>query len=317
MNQVMLMEIVQLRRNSAEMHHCGPALHTACTLGLRTTPACNRRAKQAPCVASAPVYSYASDRAICGTRGRRLNNSGLFSPSQTNTGLYIQLHVNGFSTDDILRVQDAYLLCCLMFNGRYRKTGRPFICHAVGAASSVAHFDRDVTNVLAAMFHAAYDSGDFPDGKSSKRTAAHKAWLAQHLGAEVEELVARLSALALDTGDPERLVAGKIAEQDEVPLFLALAHEIDDLADGGLAFAPKYGKSVASRVTACAGLARRLGREELASMFESYGEAYKELDWTEQLRKPSELGFRIAPNLRTYIKLRRAERRGQRVMINR
>ena len=246
-----------------------------------------------------------------------MNNSGLFSPSQTNTGLYIQLHVNGFSTDDILRVQDAYLLCCLMFNGRYRKTGRPFICHAVGAASSVAHFDRDVTNVLAAMFHAAYDSGDFPDGKSSKRTAAHKAWLAQHLGAEVEELVARLSALALDTGDPERLVAGKIAEQDEVPLFLALAHEIDDLADGGLAFAPKYGKSVASRVTACAGLARRLGREELASMFESYGEAYKELDWTEQLRKPSELGFRIAPNLRTYIKLRRAERRGQRVMINR
>lgn len=269
------------------------------------------------CVTSGPVYSYRYGLGGCGTRGRELNKSDLFSPSQTNTGLYIQLHANGFSTADIVRVQDAYLLCCLMFNGRYRKTGRPFICHAVGAASSVVHFDRDVTNVLAGMFHAAYDSGEFPDGKSSKRTAAHKAWLVQHLGAEVEELVASVSAMVLDTGDPERLAAGDILEKDEVPLFVALAHEIDDLADGGLAFAPKYGKSVATRVTACAELARRLGREELASVFESYGEAYKELDWTEQLRKPSEQGFRIAPNLRTYIKLRRAELRGQRVMINR
>jgi hypothetical protein len=240
---------------------------------------------------------------------------GLFAPRQTNTGLYIQLHEEGYAIAEIARVQKAYRLCCAMFNGRYRKTGRPFVCHAVGAASSVAHFEKNVDFVIAGMFHAAYDSGQYPDGKSSKRTDAHRIWLEQRIGPKAEELVARLIGLTFETGDPERLAARDIARDEEDLLFLVLAHEVDDLADGGLAFAPKYGPSLASRITACAALARRIGRETLAATIEGYRVRYENLEWLSELQETRLEGFRVAPNLRTYLKLRRANLRGESVEV--
>ncbi|AZO47591.1 MAG: HD domain-containing protein [Mesorhizobium sp.] len=239
----------------------------------------------------------------------------LFVPRQTNTALYMQLHDAGHAVDDILRVQKAYRVACAMFNGRYRKTGRPFICHAVGAASSVAHFDKDLDLVLAAMFHASYDSAQYPDGKSSRRTETHRKWLEQKLGPRVEGLVARVGAMKFDTGDPERLVEKGVPAGDEDILFLVLAHDVDDLADGGLAFAPKYGRSIESRVAACAILARRIGRESLAATIEAYGSRYGALGWAAALEDTRLEGFRIAPNVRNYLKLRRDKLRGGRVEV--
>ncbi|RUT86433.1 MULTISPECIES: hypothetical protein [unclassified Mesorhizobium] len=244
-----------------------------------------------------------------------MTTEDLFVPRQTNTALYMQLYEAGYPVADIARVQKAYRVCCAMFNGRYRKTGRPFICHAVGAASSAAHFDKSVDLVLAAMFHAAYDSGHYPDGKSSRRTDAHRRWLEQTIGPRVEGLVARLVGLKFDTGDPERLVDAGVPAGDEDILFLVLAHEVDDLADGGLAFAPKYGQSIRSRVAACATLARYLGRENLAVTIEGYGARYETMAWAAPLQETKLIGFQITPNLRTYIKLRRHKLRGESVEV--
>lgn len=244
-----------------------------------------------------------------------MTTEDLFVPRQTNTALYMQLYENGYSVADIARVQKAYRVCCAMFNGRYRKTGRPFICHAVGAASSAAHFDKSVDLVLAAMFHAAYDSGHYPDGKSSRRTDAHRRWLEQTIGPRVEGLVARLVGLKFDTGDPERLADAGVLAGDEDILFLVLAHEVDDLADGGLAFAPKYGQSIRSRVAACATLARYLGRENLAVTIEGYGARYETMAWAAPLQETKLIGFQITPNLRTYLKLRRHKLRGESVEV--
>lgn len=239
----------------------------------------------------------------------------LFVPRQNNTALYIQLHDAGHALDDILRIQKAYRVACAMFNGRYRKSGRPFICHAVGAASSVAHFERDLDFAIAAMFHAAYDSGQYPDGRSSRRSEAHRKWLDARIGSRAEGLVARVGAMKFDTGDPERLVADGVPAGDEDILFLQLAHEVDDLADGGLAFAPKYGRSIETRVAACAVLARRLGREGLAATIEAYGGRHEALGWAAALQDARLGGFRIAPNMRTYIKLRRENLRGGSVEV--
>jgi len=225
------------------------------------------------------------------------------------------MHADGYGVDDIVRIQKAYRVCCLMFNGRYRKTGRPFICHAVGAASSAAHFDRNVDYVLAAMFHAAYDSGQYPDGKSSRRTDAHRLWLVERIGPKAEGLVARLAGFAFEAGDPERLVAREIAPGEEELLFLVLAHELDDLADAGLAIAPKYGLSLSSRIIACAALARRIGHEKLAAAFEGYGVIYEDLEWCSAIQETTLEGFRIVPNLRSYLKLRRANLRGETVEV--
>jgi len=244
-----------------------------------------------------------------------LTAEDLFVPRQTNTALYMQLHGAGHTVDDILRVQRAYRVACAMFNGRYRKSARPFICHAVGAASSAAHFDRNLDFVIAALFHAAYDSAQYPDGKSSRRSDAHRKWLEQKIGLTVENLVARVDAMKFDTGDPERLAAEGVPAGDEDILFVRLAHEVDDMADGGMAFAPKYGQSIVSRVKACATLARRLDRERLAATIEGYGSLYETQAWASALQDAKLGGFRIAPNLRTYIKLRWENWRGGKVEV--
>jgi hypothetical protein len=229
-------------------------------------------------------------------------------PAQTNTALYVQLHRAGHPTGDLLRVQAAYRLAARLFNGRYRKTERAFLCHAVGAASSVAHFERDPDFILAAMLHAAYDSGQFPDGLFGKASAAHRALVRSVVGERAESLIFRYPLLDFDTGAPERLAAAGLPAGIEDVLFLALAHEIDDLADLGLAIAPKYGASIAARIEACALLARRIGREPLARALEAQASLYADTAWVAALQSERTRGFRIAPNAGAYLRLRRARR---------
>lgn len=71
-------------------------------------------------------------------------SADLFAPRQTNTGLFVQLHERGFGVADIKRVQHLHSLAAQLFTGRYRKTERPFLCHAVGAASAAAAFTDDL-----------------------------------------------------------------------------------------------------------------------------------------------------------------------------
>jgi (p)ppGpp synthase/HD superfamily hydrolase len=240
--------------------------------------------------------------------------ASLFSPAQTNTALYCQLHAAGHSTADLLRVQRAYRICCKLFNGRYRKTERAFICHAVGAGSSVAHFDRRIEMIIAGMLHAAFDSGQYPDGRIGL-SDVHREWLAAQVGPEVEQIVARYNQFSFEMGTPEsKAKAGVPKEQHDV-LLIALAHEVDDMADGGLAFAPKYGQSIESRVAACAALARSIGQSLLAETLEGHGQRYKDIAWIAELQVNKLEGFRVAPNLRAYYRLRRDNRRGKSVEV--
>jgi len=241
--------------------------------------------------------------------------SDLFVPRQTNTGLFMQMHEAGYSIDDIFRARAAYRLSCQMFNGRYRRSERAFICHAVGAASAAAYSKPRIEIVVAAMLHAAYDSGQFPDGKSGRRSPAHREWLVEKIGAEVENILARYSGFDFGVGVPERLVAHGFSDSEKDLLFIALSNEVDDLADGGLSFSPKYGNTVAKRVSACAELASRLGYHGLATAIEHYGPFYENLSWVGPLQDGKLQGFRVAPNLRAYMRLRRDHWRGKGVDI--
>src|SRR5262245_2787177 len=187
----------------------------------------------------------------------------MFSPAQTNTAFYCQLHEQGHSSADLQLAQRTYRASCQLFNGRYRKSERAFICHAVGVASALAYVDRRIEWILAGMLHAAYDSGQYSDGRSGP-TAAHRQWLASQVGNEIEEIVAAYDQFDFDTGKPEALVQGGVFEGQSDLLLIALAHDVDDLADGGLAVAPKYGPSITERVAACATLARQIGHVLLA-----------------------------------------------------
>lgn len=227
-----------------------------------------------------------------------------FFALQTNTGFYVQLHHSGFTPEDIRDVRNGYRLACRLFNGRYRKTERAFICHAVGAASSVARFDKRLSYVLAAMLHAAYDSGQFPDGRIGGVTPSHRKWITSRVGAEVEAILFRYSSFDFERDAPERYCSEGFKEEDTDLLFIALAHEVDDMADAGLRFAPKYGQSIASRVEACANLAEQIGKPELAATLTAHGRLYHDLDWVEDLKSTTLHGFQIVPNAMAYFRHR-------------
>jgi hypothetical protein len=239
-----------------------------------------------------------------------------FTPKQTNVALYVQLHEAGYSNDELLEVRHVYRLACKLFNGRYRKSEKAFICHAVGAASSVAHFDgtRDLT--LAALLHATYDAGLFPDGRLGGATPAHREWLLGEVRPEVEELMFRYASFEFESMAPERMLANGAQELDPECLLLALTHEVDDLADCGLAFAPKYGPEVHARVAACAELAMQIGKPALAETLRTHATNYQNLSWLNGLQSPKPHGYHIATNLRGYARLRRHHFRGSHVELH-
>lgn len=238
----------------------------------------------------------------------------LFYPKQTNNGLYCQLHAAGHPTAEILRVQHAYRLCSKLFNGRFRKTERAFICHAVGAGSSMAYFDRRIDLIIASMLHAAYDSGQFPDGRIGL-SDAHRQWLKAQVGEITERLVRDYLELPFGPGKPEQHAQTGYPEEQREVMLMALTHEVDDMADAGLALAPKYGASIVARAEACAYLARQLGQEALAQTLEGHAQTYTDMAWTAELEAEQLEGFRIAPNMLTYIRLQRDSWRGKAVQV--
>ena len=240
----------------------------------------------------------------------------LFMPRQTNTGLYVQMHRNGFSTENLERVQAAYRWVCRMFQGRVRKTERLFVCHAVGAASATAEFSGDIVLVLGAMLHAAYDSGQFPDGRIGGDSPAHRRWLTDCMGGDVEDLVFRYNAFPFHQGDPERLLEQGFEPGDRDLLLIALAHELDDLMDLGLSFAAKYGTQPDSRIEACAGLAMELDEPELAAALRAYRTLYRRSDWTAPLASQTLHGYVVVPGLVAYLRHRVAHLLGQWVEVH-
>jgi hypothetical protein len=243
-------------------------------------------------------------------------DEGLFMPRQTNTGLYLQMHRRGFTAEDLVRVQAAYRWVCRMFQGRVRKTERLFVCHAVGAASATAEFSDDIELVLGAMLHAAYDSGQFPDGRLGGDSPAHRRWLAARLGRGVEKLAFRYNTFPFGRGDPERLLRQGCEPGDRDLLFIALAHELDDLMDLGLRFAAKYGSDPAPRIEACAELAMGLNEPGLAAALRGYHSQYRQSDWTSPLASQTLHGYTVVPGLMAYLRRRAAHLLGRWVEVH-
>lgn len=239
----------------------------------------------------------------------------LFRPRQSITGLYAQLHHQGFSTEDLLKVQEAYRLAVRLCPGRFRKTERAFICHGVGTASAVARYEPSMPWIIAGLIHYCYDSGLFPDGSTGGRSAAHRRWILEQVDPETESILYRLQDFDFDSGCPEHWLRHGCPQEDHDLLAISLMHELDDLADAGLALAPKYGHSLLERIDACAELARGLGREELADMFVQYRSYYQDLDWVKPLVVRELHGYVMMPGVIGYLRYRYRQFRGRHVKV--
>jgi (p)ppGpp synthase/HD superfamily hydrolase len=114
--------------------------------------------------------------------------------AQTNIQLLNQLRAEGYATPELARIRDVYKLTTRLFTGGYQPCGKPFIDHLVGTASILACLHRPVEVVAAGLVHAAYIYGDFGSIRRG-RSDAKRQKVRQAVGKEVEEYVARYTAL--------------------------------------------------------------------------------------------------------------------------
>ena len=116
------------------------------------------------------------------------------SYAQTNRQLFSQMQQKGYSPAEVVKVCAAHELARTLVTGFYRPSGSPFISHLVGTASVLAGLRVPVELVIAGLLHAAYMHGDFGTLRRGA-TAKNREVVRQAVGAEVEEYVARYTAL--------------------------------------------------------------------------------------------------------------------------
>src|SRR5262249_47294175 len=82
--------------------------------------------------------------------------------AQTIIQLHNQLVRDGYTVDDLRQVRRAYDLAATLFGGMLRASGKTFLAHCVGTASTLARFGAPGVVVVAGLLHAAYTHGRFP-----------------------------------------------------------------------------------------------------------------------------------------------------------
>jgi len=186
--------------------------------------------------------------------------------AQTNLQLYRQLEAAGWSTADRQRARSAYMLTAELHSGQYRASGKTFVAHLCGTASIVDAAGGTVDETLAALLHAAYEQGDFGDGRSV-RTPQKSDEVRAAIGADAETLVAQYFDWPWRERVAELLEGGPdgLADWERVITFLRLANEIEERIDGADEYAPTHASFVLPLADAmqCAHL---LGRESLVAI---------------------------------------------------
>jgi hypothetical protein len=212
--------------------------------------------------------------------------------AQTNLQLYVQLRRAGASQAEIHAMQKDYETACMLFGTLCRSTGRPFLCHAVGTASAALHEGAPFIDVRAALLHAAYKHGRFPDGKK-KSTPGHTAWLTNRVGPELADLLAIYSVFPFT---PE-VVRGYIASDskpDDLTLrliLLKLANDVDDSHCFGAALGHKARYQDPTWLTLRQELSEKLGFAYSAKAFAQALKECSDANWLDTQTEFARVGY--------------------------
>ena len=158
--------------------------------------------------------------------------------AQTNLQLYRQLQASGFASQDLAHVRAAYELACELFAGRFRASGKPFLCHVVGVSSFVAALGARAEVVAGGLVHSVYAQGNFRDSAQGV-TDERRQTLTRALGETIEEIAFEYhrtpwpALLRQAARGPEGL-----AQSARALVLLKLGDIYDDCADGSCAIAP-------------------------------------------------------------------------------
>jgi hypothetical protein len=158
--------------------------------------------------------------------------------AQTNLQLYSQMVQSHFDEPCLALVNDAYLLAARGTGGLLRGSGKPFVCHLVGAASLVAHAGQDGSCIAATLLHATYQNRVDAGTPLQQRDTIRR-----RFGSKVESLVSGYHEFA---SVPLREIDDGCLRRMREVAIMRLADEIEDLLDHGIAMhgAPGDGEQV-------------------------------------------------------------------------
>jgi hypothetical protein len=194
--------------------------------------------------------------------------TAILLPVQTNGALLRQLSAARYSSAELRSAAEAYVLASELFCGMYRGSGKPFVCHLVGTASVIGQIGSRIDVVLAALLHAAFDAGVFPDGRSGL-SPGHVKLLATRVGPEAANLVIDYHSFKW-THEVIASIANSSQPDDRLNtlLLLRLANEIDELTDAGHALSPKHAGLITERCVNLVRIAHAIGRVDMAATIE-------------------------------------------------
>ncbi len=198
--------------------------------------------------------------------------------AQTNLQLFQQMCSNGYSVAELGTVADAYRTATKLFANRFRSCGRPFVAHLVGTGAVLVWLKAPVPLVVAALSHASYQEGDFPNSLEGMTPRKRKK-LRAAIGTEAETLVAAytLSSRSVTGLKASHARFKDMSSAERDVLLIQLANELDDYRD----LAANYASNANERIEAIrqssqlqAELAEWLGQPKLArALRETYADS--------------------------------------------
>lgn len=178
--------------------------------------------------------------------------------AQTWPALAVELTAASWPPDDLRLARRAFQEAEVRFAAAVRGSGKPFVDHLIGTASATLLGGGDATTVAAALLHAAYDQGDFGDGRRSDHPA-HRATIQRAVGVEAEDLVHAYHRLgwSREVAMEERVGVATADDRRRRVLLVRVANEVDDALDAGLVVSgkaawPAYDGRIAEAVVALA-----------------------------------------------------------------
>lgn len=157
---------------------------------------------------------------------------------QTNLQLFLVMQEAGYDNSSLEAVHVAYDAAKMLFGSCFRSCGKPFVCHLVGTAGTLAIWDQPVEMLNAGLLHSAYLFGNFADGEKGP-TQRRRDWLRNLVGDKTEDLIYRYTIASWSKECTTQLYTRVTADRGCREIFtVKMADLHDELADGSILVTP-------------------------------------------------------------------------------
>jgi dTDP-4-dehydrorhamnose reductase len=188
-----------------------------------------------------------------------------------------QAIATGFDDHALRELRGAFEVAQRHYDGLYRASGQPFLCHMVRTASVLLAEGQPLPLVEAALIHSAYDAHRYEHSTRPWPAPRVRRRLRRDVGSDVEEIVWAFHELEWDrigTPELELLALARASLQHRAVLALCVANDLENHMDLGLLYRSgrRFKQRIESDGPTIVRMARELGMtvvaDELATVFQ-------------------------------------------------